>query len=300
MAARWSASVLACQVLLAGGLTAVLGARLSVSNAALAAIFLCASCGCALLLSATPLVLAGFAAIPGRTPRRLSRPLLRALCTDALAIEAALGRMAFEPWRRPTDEDAAAAPRPVLLVHGFGCNRAVWRPLIARLRAAQIGPVRAVSLEPLLADIEAFVPSVLRQLESLKSSSGGRPVTVVTHSMGGLVARAALRRAGAGLVARLITLGAPHHGTALACCFGWPNARQMCPGSSWLAGLNGSPEDRLGSAVTTIYSLDDNYIVPAGSARLQGARVLELRGLGHLGLLSSTAVLEHIVAELLA
>lgn len=303
MAARWSASVLACQVLLAAGLAAALGAGRTATAWALAVAFLCALCGCALLLSAAPMLLARSAATAGQMTPRLRGSLLRALCTDALAIEATLVRMALEPWRRAADEDAAGAPRhprPVLLVHGFGCNRAVWRPLLAQLRRRQIGPVRAVSLEPLFADIDALAASVRRQLQLLQSSSGGRAVTIVTHSMGGLVARAAIRWAGADGVGRLITLGAPHHGTALACCFRWPNALQMCPRSAWLARLNDAQEGRLEIPVTTLYSLDDNYIVPAASARLEGARALELRGMGHLGLLSSRTVLEAVTAELLA
>lgn len=73
----------------------------------------------------------------------------------------------------------------------------------------------------------------------------------------------------------------------------------MCPGSSWLGELNACQEGRLGIPVTTLYSLDDNYIVPAESARLDGARAIELEGLGHLALLDSKTVLEHVISELL-
>ena len=170
---------------------------------------------------------------------------------------------------------------------------------LARLRAAGVGPVRALSLEPLLADIETHAASVLAELEALASRSGGMAITMVGHSMGGLVARAALRAARPGLIGRIITLGAPHHGTALACRFRWPSARQMCPGSSWLARLNDCQEDRLAIPVTSLYSVDDNYIVPADSARLGGARAIELQGLGHLALLDSEPVLTRLVSELL-
>jgi triacylglycerol esterase/lipase EstA (alpha/beta hydrolase family) len=117
--------------------------------------------------------------------------------------------------------------------------------------------------------------------------------------MGGLVARAALRCARPGLIGRIVTLGAPHHGTALACWFRWPNARQMCPRSRWLTQLNACEEGRLQIPITTLYSLDDSYIVPAGSARLEGARPVELQGIGHLALLNSKVVLEQVVSELL-
>jgi hypothetical protein len=301
VAASWSASALALQLLLAAGLAAVLAAA-GASGPALAAWVLLELCAFALLLAAAPLALALWKAPGAARPIHAGR-LARAICGDALAFEAALARMALEPWRAPPDSPAVTAPtpaRPVLLIHGFACSRAVWRPLLARLRAAGVGPTRAVSLEPLRAGIETHVAQVLRVLEALAADGGGGAVTVVAHSMGGLVARAALRRARTGLIGRVITLGAPHHGTALACWFRWPGVRQMRLGASWLEELNACQEGRLGIPVTTLYSLDDNYIVPAASARLEGARAIEFRGLGHLSLLASERVLRQVMSELLA
>jgi pimeloyl-ACP methyl ester carboxylesterase len=302
VAARWSALALVCQLLLAAALAAALAAVSALSGRAIAAWVIVELYGVALLLAAAPLAL-GSSMAPGGAPRGRARYVLRALCSDALAVEMALGRMALEPCRALPDWALTTLPlslRPVLLVHGFGCSRAVWRPLLARLRAAGVGPVRAVSLEPPFADMETYSARLLAELEALGCRSGGNTVAIVTHSMGGLVARAALRGARTGLVGRLITIGAPHHGTALACCFRWPNARQMCPGSSWLQELNACQEGRLGIPVTTLYSLDDNYVVPASSARLRGARAVELEGIGHLGLLASKKVLAHVLSELLA
>ncbi len=51
----------------------------------------------------------------------------------------------------------------------------------------------------------------------LPKQSGERDVTVIAHSMGGLVARHALRHQGlGGRLSTLITLATPHHGTILA------------------------------------------------------------------------------------
>ncbi|MDE2263104.1 MAG: hypothetical protein KGL45_11320 [Gammaproteobacteria bacterium] len=300
MAARWSASLLACQLLLAAGLAAALAAVFGLSGPAIAAVAAAELCGVALLLAVAPLALARSVA-PACVPRGHMGRLLGALCSDALAFEAALGRMALEPCRAPPDLLAAdpLLVRPMLLVHGFACSRAVWRPLIAKLRAAGVGPVRAVSLEPLFAGIETYAAKLLAELEALGSLAAGNAITIVTHSMGALVARAALRGTPPGLVGRIVTIGAPHHGTALACRFRCASTRQMCPGSSWLEELNARQEGRLDIPVTTLYSLDDNYIVPASSARFQGAHTIELEGLGHLGLLVSPRVLERVMSELL-
>ena len=302
MAARWSALVLAAQLLLAAALAVALAAVSALKPLVIGTLIVAELCGIALLLASAPLALGRSLAPREPFSGRLGH-LLRALCGDALALEVALGRMALEPCRASPDSATAAGPRfpqPVLLVHGIGCSCAIWRPLLARLRAAGVGPVRAVSLEPLFADIETYVTDLLAELEALAARGGDRTVSIVAHSMGGLVARAALRRARPGLIGRIITLGAPHHGTALACRFRWPNTRQMCPGSSWLAALNACQEGRLDIPMTTLYSLDDNYIAPAESARFLGARTIELQGLGHLSLLDSKRVLEHVMSELLS
>lgn len=301
MAARWSALALALQLLLAAALMAVLCEVAAPSRAVIAVSTVAALGGIALLVSAAPLVLARWGAPAAASAPRTGH-LLRALWSDAFALEMQLARMALEPLRRPPDLTPAVPPlfRPVLLVHGLGCSCAVWRPLIARLRAAGFAPVRAVSLEPLSAGLETCASQLHGELEALVARGAVAPIVIVAHSMGGLAARAALRQAPPGLIGRIITLGTPHHGTALACRFSWPSARQMCPGSRWLEELNACQEGRLGIPVTTLYSLDDNYIFPAASARLQGARSIELEGLGHLALLTARTVLDRVVSELRA
>lgn len=298
MAARFYALALLCQLVLAIAVAAAAVAACALPPWAIAPGTILMSYAIALLSTAAPsmLVPAGLRGSPAAGSR------LRMLCIEAVVMEIDVVSMAVEPYRRSsgcgTAPDAMSA-RPVLLVHGFACNRAVWRSVLERLRIEGIGPLRAVSLEPLLADLDTCAAALLREIEAL-SGSAGHPVAIVAHSMGGLVARAALRRARPGLIDRIIAIATPHHGTALACRFPWPNAMQMRPGSGWLQELNAGQEGKLGIDVTTIYSCDDNFISPPSSCRLEGARALELGGIGHFQLLHSPQVLERVVSELLA
>ena len=58
---------------------------------------------------------------------------------------------------------------------------------------------------------------LLRQvLAAINASHAGEPITLVGHSAGGIVARTALVRGGAGNVKALITIASPHLGTSLA------------------------------------------------------------------------------------
>jgi len=227
-------------------------------------------------------------------------PVLSAWWRECLGFTLAQCRMCLEALRPMRDIGAPGAgqtARPVLLLHGVACNRAVWRSLLERLRAAGYAPVRALSLEPLFCDLDAHVAPLEHALRQLQGQCGGRRACVVTHSMGGLVARSLLRRGGTGLMQRLITIATPHHGTWYARWLPWPALRQMRPDSEWLRRLSGDPASTA-LPLLCLYSLEDNLVVPADSAALAGVHCEAVRGIGHLQMLHSPTVLERVVAEL--
>ena len=190
---------------------------------------------------------------------------------------------------------------PVLLVHGYVCNRGYWTKLSRQL--ARAGIVHdGVDLEPIGADIEEFVPQVELAIAELCARTGSDRVILVAHSMGGLVARAWLRHYGAARVARIVTIGTPHHGTALANLAAGANARQMSrvdgAPSGWLAQLAASETPELRALITSIYSHHDNIVAPQASAQLPGARNIAFGGIGHVALASDARVLRQLLAEI--
>ncbi len=200
-----------------------------------------------------------------------------------------------------TPGQGAPSRLPVLLIHGYVCNRGFWAPLSGQL--AQAGVVHgAVDLEPVNAGIDDVLPLVERAIAELLALAGGEQVVIVAHSMGGLVARAYLRRHGGAQVARVITLGTPHHGTALANLALGSNARQMSrPGgqpNAWLAQLDADEPPHTRTLITSIYSQHDNIVAPQDSARLPGARNCAYAGLGHVALASDPRVLRQVLSEI--
>ena len=201
----------------------------------------------------------------------------------------------IQPWEGLfLRRDAKPQPgRPaLLLVHGYQCNRGFWWWLAPRLRARGCN-VATLSLTPVHAGIDDYVDQVAARIEVLCRDAGCDRVVLVGHSMGGLVARAYLRRCGHGRVAKLVTLGTPHHGSELAHLGLGRNARQMQPDSAWLAQLAATP---VAVPCVALYSPHDNYVMPQASARLEGAQVVCLPGLGHLAMSASPAVLEAVAA----
>ena len=257
-----------------------------------------------------PFILVGASFVAARftlTPQRVGSTgveLLRAWIMETVAFQRAMLAMSIEPWRRPAhrvgnDPGQMNPPRPVLLIHGVVCNRAVWGVLGNALRNQGFGPVRAIDLEPLMGDIEVHAASVVKELRQLRQDCKGARVAIVAHSMGGLVARAALRRGGADDISQIVTLASPHHGTTLACFLHGPPREQMRPDSRWLATLNLEQEGHFPVPVASIYSIDDNLVAPPTSAKLEGASLFELRGIGHLSHLSARESIECTLAALL-
>ena len=244
-------------------------------------------------------------------PQRSHRlwPRAQAFGSELLYFAAAWVAMICAPYARhraPAALIGASAaqrarsgtPTPVLLIHGFSCNAAVWAPLRRRLDAAGIGPVTALDLEPLGADLDSYLPCLIRAQQMLEQLTRREPVTLIGHSSGGLVARALLLRIESRRIRQLITLATPHHGTELARCVTGRQATQLRPGSAWLRALNAAQDGALPVPTLCIYSLDDNIVSPAESAALRGAQRLELEGFGHFGVLHASAALDLIEVSL--
>jgi pimeloyl-ACP methyl ester carboxylesterase len=170
---------------------------------------------------------------------------------------------------------ASAADTQMLLVHGHGdfakgtdCNRSTWKNALAyyqdaggreRSTMTTIGYYRGDRgrCDVIVGDGEATnerpIQHIARDLANYIDdayTSKGRPVDIVGHSMGGLIARVALLGSAQGWdgfpsklnVDNVVTLSTPHQGVAN------PNAdddeqwRQMAPGSGFIRRLheNGS------------------------------------------------------------
>ena len=219
-----------------------------------------------------------------------------------LLAEEFCASMLTTSWRMPR---AVAGMRvypdsvkvPVLLVHGYGCNSGYWARLTPLLDRAGISHA-SVDLEPVAASIDDYVPLIEARVRALCAATGARRIAIVAHSMGGLAARAWMRTHGDARLARLITLGTPHHGTALARFGPGENAVQMRRGSAWLRVLAASESAAARGRIVSIYTVHDNIVAPSDSGHLAGARNVAFGGVGHVALCSNPRVLAEVLRQL--
>ncbi|WP_326834563.1 lipase [Amycolatopsis rhabdoformis] len=171
---------------------------------------------------------------------------------------------------------AQDTPGTVLLVPGYGGGRGSLEQLADRVHRATGRPTEVLTLAgdgtgDLLAQVAVLADAVER------AYVGGAPsVDVIGYSAGGVVARLWVAREGGEHQARrVITLGAPMHGTTLATAGGvlapgaCPTAcQQLTPGSALLRGLPPIPP---GLPWLSVWTRLDQTVTPPESARLDGA-----------------------------
>jgi len=196
------------------------------------------------------------------------------------------------------DPPPQPARRPVILIHGVLVNDGMWLLFRRRLRRFGVGPVYTINYGPPLADVESFARQLSERIEAVCAATGAARVVLVGHSMGGLVARAYLRRFGAERVERLITIGTPHHGSILAWSLPGRSLAQMRPGNAWLATLNEAEGKPPPVPITCIWSRHDSMVIPQASARLAGADEVAIVGVGHNALLNDQALVVRVVQAL--
>ena len=214
--------------------------------------------------------------IIGNSPRRRVVLIVAAALVVVLAVAAlVLVRRGAEVTHTSVAQDR---PGPVLLVPGYGGDRAGLEVLATVLRAAgRDATVLALPGDgtgPLAASATALDVAARAAV-----AAGAPSVDVVGYSAGGVIARLwVAEQGGAALARRVVTLGSPHHGTevaglavALAPSSCPAACQELAPDSDLLAGLNRGDETPDGPRWISIWTIQDETVTPPDSARLDGA-----------------------------
>ncbi|MCG9758969.1 MULTISPECIES: alpha/beta fold hydrolase [Pseudoalteromonas] len=110
----------------------------------------------------------------------------------------------------PLNITVSAKIESIVVLHGLYMSGFVMRPLSARLGKSGY---RILNLS-----YNTLTPNIDEICAAIDTFVGDRPAALVCHSMGGLVARAYLERGSATSkqVKKVVTLGTPHKGSAIA------------------------------------------------------------------------------------
>jgi triacylglycerol lipase len=174
--------------------------------------------------------------------------------------------------------------RVLLLQSGYVNNGAVW---FFTARALEQEGFRVFTIDqPVFASIDTMGERLAQRVDEVLTLTGEHHLTLVAHSMGGLVCRAYLRQFGSAKVSQVVTLGSPHHGTFHAYLASGPNGLQMRPGNPWLMALAKVP---VTIPFTSVFSVHDTVISPQESSRMPGAINVQISAVGHVSMPSGKA-----------
>jgi triacylglycerol esterase/lipase EstA (alpha/beta hydrolase family) len=214
---------------------------------------------------------------------------------------------------RPDDVEPVAQDDlgPVLLVPGYGGSTASLQDLRSALQAggrdATIVELAGDGTGDLHEQAGVLEDAVMQALHR----TGAGSVDIVGFSAGGVIARLWVADQGGSVARRVVTLGSPHHGTDLAGLAGdlTPDTcpvgcQQLGPGSDLLRRLNAGDETPEGPRWVSIWTTDDETVVPPDSASIEGALDFAVQSvcpdaqISHGDLPSDPAVIQMTLLEL--
>ena len=193
----------------------------------------------------------------------------------------------------PPEDDRQG--EPVLFVHGYMCDGSMWWWFRRRFQQLGIGNTWSMSLTTPISSIDKFAEQLNDRIDEICSKSSQQKITIIAHSMGGLVARRLLTLCDGSdaRIARIITLGTPHQGTFIAYPgLGWC-AMHMWPTGRWIRNLRNMEEQTQPAAeMHSVYSRHDQVIIPASYSDYAHAQNRVVDGLGHMNLVFSKHIAE--------
>jgi triacylglycerol lipase len=217
----------------------------------------------------------------GLSPRR--RLLVAGLASLVLVAAVVVAVRALATPSPPTGLPPQDRPGAVILVPGYGGGKGALDVLAGTLRSAGRDATVITLPGDGTGDLLAQV-SVLDKEVDAALSRGAPSVDVIGYSAGGVVTRLWVARAGGEHRARrVVTLGSPLHGTQLAATgtVTLPDAcpiacQQLVPGSVL---LNSVAHDPVPLPWLSVWTQNDQTVVPPDSARLDGANNVALQQL---------------------
>lgn len=155
---------------------------------------------------------------------------------------------------------------PIVFVHGFSGSTIVnFTSMIKRFKREGYPSNRLYYYTyNSLPGVKKGAETLKKKVEEVMRKTGKSKVDIITHSMGGLVARYYMKKmGGANKVDQLVNVATPHKGTLWAKLFPVTQAtKDMTPGSSLLNSISGYYPG------LNLYSVCDEIVIPNSSANV--------------------------------
>ena len=222
---------------------------------------------------------------------------IHAMAFEFFAVSASFLLRPFGYVKKINQKSGPETGRPILLIHGYIQNASNWIYIKRFLSQKGLGPIYTLNLLPPFRSIRDFGDLVAQKAKEIAEETGSKELTLIGHSMGGLVSLwYAMKIASPGTVRQVITIGSPIAGTHLAKIAIGPNGREMERGSEFVQELGKELGKNSQIPLYHIGSKIDQITVPYSSS-ITGhhpEREYLVDDLGHMTLLVSSRVARKI------
>ncbi len=190
---------------------------------------------------------------------------------------------------------------PILMVHGWGSGSHSFIFIYHYLHRLGFKHIYAITYRPVMKNVGSLAKQVSKKVDEILEETGAPYVDIITHSMGGVLTRYAIKNLGIDdKVRRAIMLGGPHMGTRASVFMPiGKNTLQMIYNSNFCQELAEGGMTPGQVEYTSIYSNFDNIVYPPNSSHLGSeANNVIAPFHGHVYLLYSPRVIKLIANEL--
>jgi triacylglycerol lipase len=199
-------------------------------------------------------------------------------------------------WRKNQPTAQHLPSRPILLVHGYLNSGFVWDFHKNRLARAGIGPIYTIDLGYPFHSIRTYAEKVRDKAQQIAKETGRNDLTLIGHSMGGLVSYYYATHMAQGSVSEVITIASPLRGTHVAKIGLGQCAREMQIGSEFIQELQNAAAHSPHIRFYNIATQTDELVVPYTSSIFQSEphRQFFIEDVGHASLLFSERVSDQL------
>jgi len=199
------------------------------------------------------------------------------------AVSAVASPNSASPTSSPSPVDLSTVG-PIILVPGYGGSDTMLETLANRLHSAGRTTILLTLPDDATGDLNVQA-GILAARVTEALNAGAPSVDLVGYSAGGIVIGLFVA-AHPKDVRQVVTIGSPLHGTEIAALAVTLNVsssvcpiacRQMAPGSSVLASLDAAEPAHTGVPWTSMWTTDDQVVLPPDSARFTGATNIVLQ-----------------------
>ena len=204
----------------------------------------------------------------------------REIVLSMLIPPLSLGWLPYLPPEKQEDDSP-----PIILIPGYSLNRLSLWALQRYLKTCGYHNILAINNPVLKDDIHEFARYLSKAIDDFSWRNQNKPVTLIAHSMGGIISKTYIEKYGSEKITAVVTIGTPWKGTLNHRIGIGRHVHQMSPESEFCKTSRPIPVPHL-----SLWSSRDWVVIPSENSIHEEHNMHKITHSGHFGMLFSLDV----------